>query len=510
MRETAAARAVAQPVLERLSEVLGARMGLHYPKERWSDLERGIAAAARAFGMPSAEACARWLVSAPLTQEQVEVLATHLTIGETYFFRERKSFEVLEAKVFPELLRARAASGRRLRVWSAGCCTGEEPYSIAMLLARMIPDPSQWNISILATDIDPAFLQKAARGVYGNWSFRDVPQSIKTQYFRKTAEGRFELAPHVRRMVTFAYLNLADDVYPALANGTNAMDLILCRNVLIYFEAARAREVLRKLARSLVDGGWLFVGPAEIPHVALPELARVDLDGMIAHRRARADAQRLPQRAPAGAAAASAGKPPRPAQRAAADSRARLRREAPAPAARPRDIARTQPEATAYSRAAQLYGEGRYGEAAAALLALLRDEPADAAAMTLLARASANQGRLADALEWCEKALQTNKLDAGCWFLLATILQELDRIEDAVSALRRSLYLDPDNPLAHYAFGNVMRRRGNAREAERHFRNALSALKAMAHDEVLAESEGMTAGRLIEVIESTRPADARA
>jgi chemotaxis protein methyltransferase CheR len=112
-----------------LSDLLAAQTGLHFPAERWRDLARGIAAAAPAFGMPDAESCARWLLSAPLTRHQIEVLANHLTVGETYFFREKMSFEALEQHILPQLIRMRA-SERRLRIWSAGCCTGEEPYSV--------------------------------------------------------------------------------------------------------------------------------------------------------------------------------------------------------------------------------------------------------------------------------------------------------------------------------------------------------------------------------------------
>ena len=201
------------PLVARLSDFLAQQIGLHFPKERWSDLKRKIAAAAPAFGAPDAESCAQRLLSAPLTRNQIEILASHLTVGETYFLREKKSFDLLEQQIFPELLRARAGAERRLRVWSAGCCSGEEPYSLAILLDRLIPGFRDWNITLLATDINPEFLRKAADGVYGEWSFRDAPAWLRERYFKKRKNGRFEIDPHIRNRVTFSYLNLAEDVY---------------------------------------------------------------------------------------------------------------------------------------------------------------------------------------------------------------------------------------------------------------------------------------------------------
>ncbi|MCL5668881.1 MAG: chemotaxis protein CheR, partial [Gammaproteobacteria bacterium] len=218
--------ALPHPLLSRLSELLEAQIGLHFPGERWRDLERGIAAAARELGFPEVEACARRLLSAPLTHRQIEILASHLTVGETSFFRDRKSFEALEQYVLPPLIRSRRDSERRLRIWSAGCSTGEEPYSIAMVLDRLLPDHEQWNITILATDINPQSLRKAVEGAYGEWSFRDTPDWIRERYFKKARPGRFEIHPRIRKMVTFSYLNLADDVYPSLSTNTNAMDVI--------------------------------------------------------------------------------------------------------------------------------------------------------------------------------------------------------------------------------------------------------------------------------------------
>jgi len=486
--------ALQESLWSRLSESLGAQMGLHYPQERWGDLDRGITAAAPAFGMASAEACARWLLSAPLTRNQIEILATRLTVGETYFFRDKRSFEVLEERIFPELLRTRAGTERRLRIWSAGCCTGEEPYSIAILLARMIPDLRDWNISILATDIDPDFLHKASLGIYSDWSFRDAPPGVKAGFFRQTREGRFEIAPRIKALVSFAYLNLAEDAYPCVGNGTNAMDVVFCRNVLMYFEPARAKQVVQKLGRSLLEDGWLFVNPVEIPHVALPQLVPIHFPGAIVHRKdsnPRANplaAERIPVAAPSDL---HIGKKPTLALQ------PEPRKEVEAPAQTP------------YQKAAALYGQGRYAEAARQTLAMLSENSSDAVAMALLARAYANQGRLTEALEWCEKAVAADKLNSGWRYLLATILQEQDRAEDAAAALRRALYLDQNNALAHFVLGNLIRRQGKVKDSERHFRNALSILSGYRQEQVLPESEGITAGRLAEIIQSTVSSEAR-
>src|SRR5258708_24685213 len=112
-------------VLFKLSEFIASQMGLHFPRERWRDLERGLESAAREFGAEDAEAGAQWLLSAPLTRKQIEILAGELTVGETYFFRDKRVFEILSADILPEMMRVRQGADRRLRIWSAGCCTGE-------------------------------------------------------------------------------------------------------------------------------------------------------------------------------------------------------------------------------------------------------------------------------------------------------------------------------------------------------------------------------------------------
>ena len=473
-----------------LSDIIAETMGLHFPRERSADLQRGVAEAARELGFEDTAACVGGLLSAPPTPAQIEILASHLTVGETYFFREKRSFEVLEEHILPELLRARGETESRLRIWSAGCCTGEEPYSIAMLLDRLIPDAAKRNIIVLATDINPRFVRKAVEGVYGEWSFRETPAPIRERYFKRRKDGRFEIKPHIRKMVTFSYVNLAGDVYPSLWNNTNAMDVIFCRNVLMYFGAEQTTQVVAKLHRSLVDGGWLITSPTETSNVQFSTFTAVEFPGAFLYRKMvaagpRTVAVRHQTTWHEGAAMAP---------------------YALAPAAP------SEPGVFSVARSAfapEVLHEAGGEQAAEAEDVDLRERDESEMARRE-ARACADEGRLAEATEWCEKAIAADKLNPAHYYLLAAIEQERGQSETAERSLGRALYLEPDFALAHFALGNLCLSGGRQGEARRHFGNALTLLRACPADALLPESDGLSAGRLVEIIASVQASLPRA
>jgi chemotaxis protein methyltransferase CheR len=493
-------------VLRSLSDLLVAQMGLNFPSNSTADLERGIRAAAKEFNFHNPQACVEWLLASPLTKHQIETLASQLTVGETYFFRERPALQALEEQVMPELLRSHARD-RRLRIWSAGCATGEEPFSLAILLARMLPNLPEWNISILATDINPRSLQKASAGVYTTWSFRDCPAGITTAYFKKTDERRWEIRTAIKKMVTFSYLNLVEDVYPSLLNETNALDLIFCRNVLMYFASGQAKRVIQRFHRCLLDGGWLIVSAAEASQVLYSEFSTINFPGAILYRK---DSQGAP---PFDAPPFQAFEDPSPGLPAVPVS---VAQPTPPDAIRPAFSEIAMSEMAGQSGQGPTppppddpfvqYEEGRYSEAAVAAAALLTEKPDDVRAMVVLARALANQGQLAQALEWCDKAIAAEKLDPAFHYLRATILQEQGEAGGAAKSLTRALYLDHRFVLAHFALGNLNRSLGKAQEAEKQFRNVLSLLNQYRQEEILPASEGITAGRLREIIVASRNA----
>ncbi len=499
--------------LSKISELVAEQTGLHFPVNRLHDLERGICSAAREFGFKDAESCIWWLLSSPLSKTQIEVLSSYLTVGETYFFREKKTFEMLERNVLPELIHSRQGNKKSLRIWSAGCCTGEEPYSIAILLSKMIPDIKDWNITILATDINPRFLKKAAEGVYTEWSFRDTPSTIKERYFKRTKEGRFEILPSIKKMVTFSYQNLVEDSYPSLLNNTNAMDIIFCRNVLMYFDHECQMKVIQNLYRCLMDNGWLIVSPSEISHVLFTRFTTVNFHGAIGYKKSvlsdkfqvpsfdMQDASfkfhdisdKMQEILPLAMDFASFSKPEIILPEKPGES---LSLEAGIPKAE-------EIHADPYKEALALLEQGCFTEAAENIAVLLSLKKDDTKAMAFLARVYANQGHLSEAREWCEKAIVADKLNPGFHYLLATILQEIGQTEEAIVFLKRALYLEPNFVIAHFALGNLTKQQGKLKESEKHFENALKLLHDYRNDEILPESEGITAGRLKEIIKST-------
>lgn len=481
--------ALPSPLLSQLSRLLAVQMGLHYPAERWRDLERGIGAAAPELGVDDARTCARLLSSAPLTCRQIEVLARHLTVGETYFFRGQKYFDALDAHILPTLLERSARDNRPLRIWSAGCCTGEEPYSIAMSLDKLMRG-KEWKAVIVATDINPAFLEKAARGIYGEWSFRETPAWIRERYFKRRKNGEFEIVPHIRRRVAFSHLNLAGGSYPSPDGSFNAMDIIFCRNVLMYFNPEGIRRTARKLHRSLDRDGWLIVSPAEVSVSLFPQFEAISYEGSIFYRKterapARADA---PPHVPPPSHAADIPAPATPASGHAGCAGGVSRGPGDAPA-------EPSPHASSLPSRADAH-------------AAVPASPAAAETHYQAARSCADAGNFPEAIEWCEKAISADKLNPAIHYFLANLKNETGNGAAAMESLQRTLYLDPDFVLAHFSMAALHLSHGRTREARRCFGNTWSLLQRLPADMPLPESEGMTAAGLIEIMRTLDPLDA--
>ncbi|MBI5249377.1 MAG: chemotaxis protein CheR [Desulfomonile tiedjei] len=498
---------IPEVLLSKLSEIVLSNMGLHFPKEKWQDLRRAVDKAASALGFGTPLTCAEWLLEVPENESRIEALTKYLTIGETHFFRDGKLFQALEEQLIPEFASSYRASNRTLRIWSAGCATGEEPYSIAITVSRLLADLIGWNINILATDINKEFLRRAGDGVYGEWSFRSVPEGIRESYF-ETHKDEARILPGIKNMVRFAHHNLVKDAYPLVWHDNEPMDIIFCRNVIMYFTPERQEEIVNKLCHCLGDGGLLVVSPAEASSVTNPHLVPVNYPGVILFRKDRS-ASEMPVFKPELFCQPLVPLP------------------APAPALAPDHWAETFPdpvfdflesdlepepelvevmdveqELTPYVEGLRLYEQGLYDEAVKQLLIEVSSNGFrhSGTATSLLTRAYANQGKLDEALAWSEKAVAADKLNAEYHHLHAAILQEMEKNQEAVVSLNRAVFLNPNLVAAHFALGNLLLGMGNRKQSDRHFKTALNILANYHEEDAVPFTEGMSAGRLTEII----------
>jgi chemotaxis protein methyltransferase CheR len=488
------ADALPDTLCSRLSQFIAEKTGLHFPPERRPDLHRGLLEAAAEFGFAEASKCADWLLSAQLTAPQLTTLASHFTIGETYFFRERKAFDALAQRVLPELIRRRRGREQRLRLWSAACSTGEEPYSLAILLHELLPDWTDWQVTILATDINTRFLQKAVAGVYGEWSFRESTPQFKERYFTRTADRRFAVVPEIRKSVSFAQLNLASDGFPSVASDTQAMDVIFCRNLLIYFTPPHARRLIDNLRRALMDDGCLVVSPSECSQVLFSQFVAMNFPGAILYRKGDAENRISAAWTPAAwtvAPAETANEGAAPAFNIPGELPNKQGVPGVPPA--PRLEAQIQEEHSTPPA-------GLVDPCAAAEPPAPSSDAPGPSAFSLQSRALADQGKLTEALACSEQWVAADKLDAAAHYLHAMILQELGDRAAARRSLQRAVYLQPGFVLAHFALGNDARGGAHSPEANKHFENALRLLRGRPVDELVPESDGLTAGGLMEMI----------
>lgn len=459
--------------LRAVSELIVDKFGLHYPADRLREMERLLRRAAKTAGHSSVETYLDTLLAAPLPEGQFEVLARTLTIGETYFFRDPKIFELIGEHFLPGVLAGRPGQARQLRVWSAGCCTGEEAYTLAILfdrLRRLLPMGAP---ILLATDINQEFLQHARAGVYRSWSFRGSLAWLKKEYFTCGEGESFELRADIRRAVKFEPLNLAAFNYPAEENQTGSMDLILCRHVLMYFSPEQFARAVHQLAQCLVEGGWLVLSAAEVSHVTEPELDRLRIgDATVFVKRANRHR--------------------RPAAAARLWGQWECAPVVPPPLV-PEPIL-AWPPAMAVPRGESEAARDEFAAGATPTPAVAAEpETADP---LVIARLKASHGELAAALAICDRLVDEDKLNPVTHYLRATILQEQGVLAEAEAALKRVLYLEPDFIAAHISLANLARSRERFVEAGRHLRNALTLVERVQPNQLVPEAEGMTAGQL--------------
>lgn len=460
------------PRIARIAEMLRERTGLVFRESRRTEVEATIG---RFLGEHERRA-GGWEAA---VEREGDVLVAELTVGETYFERDPAQIEVLRSFVLPELLAD--GKGPPIWIWSAGCASGEEPYTLRILCEEL---GLGRQVHVVGTDIARPRLIAARRGIYTPWSLRASSAAMRARWFRARGNA-LELVPEIRDRVDFRYLNLAEDTFPSIATGIWGMDVVFCRNVLIYFDAATVERVADRLVRSLSERGWLFLGPSDPPLGGMVDCTVVPTQaGFLYRRPGRAQPpQSRPDEAirvePVGAAEEDPSEEAVPAA-----SLAPI--EAPPP-----QVPDDDPVAAAYDRRDFARVRGLASDAAARARL-------DERGWALWVRSLANEGCVEEAIQVTRRALAAHPTSAELHYLSAAALLERGLPHEAADAARRALYADRGMIVAHLALADAERRLRAPESAKRSLRNALRLLEQLPPDALVPASDGERAGRLAE------------
>lgn len=395
---------------------------------------------------------------------EMQAFVSQLVVGETSFFRYRPQFEALRKQILPALIDERRREGRlELRFWSAGCASGEEPYSVAMLVAELVPDWRDWDVRIFGTDINPYALRKAKLARFGDWSFRGVDDGTIARYFRTVGARTRFLSDPCRDFVTFFRHNLATDPVPDRQHGLAELDVILCRNVTIYFDEVLTRLLADGFRSALAPGGWLLVGHSEPDSSVFGRFEPVEFDETLVYR------------VPGGV-----GRPSVPTRTVAPPSV-----EVVEPAAGHVDRAIrvvAEPHQPTIAEARAAYDAHDHVGAFELLVSIANTIGADPTAAHLLAQISADEKRYDEALYWAFRALLIDRFHAPTMMLMALVWLERDDPHRARELLQHAIFNNPRAPEAHLYLSMAHRALGNPAQADRSKDRAIRLARSTGDD----------------------------
>jgi chemotaxis protein methyltransferase CheR len=464
-----------------LAALLKERVGLHVRKDGHSALRIAVAARLEILQeVPDAGAYLALLRSEG-GDEELRRLLPLVTVGKTSFFRDERQFRALEA-ILPGMVGRARSGGRRVAIWSAGCATGEEPYSIAMTAAEAGAGPE--HLEIVATDVNPEAVAFAARGTYEPRRVREIPEPFLSRHFDREAD-QYVVRAGLRRFITaIRPHNLVSSLFPRPTDGS--WDVIFCRNVIIYFDTPTTQQVLTQFHNALAPGGYLFLGYSESLFRLFEGFELTEVAGAFLYRRPESSPRvgAFPPAAP--------GRPQRPGQThlvpvpATPPAVHHLALPVPEPTRAPVPVpgAHAQPAVPPplapqeyLDGAIALFADGRFGAARELLERLLEKGGDDLSVRLTLANLYGVLRQPDRARESYVAALALEPLSAEAHLFYAIHLLTGGDSESAALELSRALFLDPDLTLAHYYLGRCREAQRDVARARLAYRNALEAYR---------------------------------
>ena len=447
-------------------ELLGEAYGLRFEEERNQSLHLALWERMQQRGYRSYREYYNLLKFHPEGGLEVRELIDLITVGETYFFRNKAQFDVLMGSVLPEIVKRKlSARDKSLRVWSAGCSRGDEPYSIAIAIKEALPSYEEWTISILGTDINRNGLTCAKKATYGEKDIARLPMEYLNKYFNNE-DSTYALKSDVKGWVQFHYHNLVKD--PFAHEKMQRVDVLFCRNVTIYFDYQTTRQVIEDLYNCLAPDGYLFLGHTETLWQVTDKFERVEFPQTFVYRK-----------------------------RVNLPGEDVMKPFMAVPEMKIEEMARSL---ASMPRPGSPLSEGAAWSNRVEALPLVRSVLNDPAArekkdrLTALSTATllANDAKYKEAADILAKVVEEDNLSVEAYYLLGVLSYKSGDLSDAETQFRKVIYVNPDSILAYFNLGNIYLYQKKFREAARAFRNAILLSEKRPRDEQIKFCEDLT------------------
>lgn len=442
-----------------LVKVISREMGLHYPPNRHDELMNGIRKVALALqDKYTLESIIKQIISGNgINPEIFRELSVALTINETYFFREEPTIQFILNIIIPEIINYEG----EYKIWSAGCSSGEEPYTLAILLKENLPQVKFNNVTIKATDISPKALEKAKKGEYSEWSFRETSSFVRQKYFQKRAK-LWQISDTIKEKVEFSILNLAIDSYPSHMIGQ--FNLILCRNVLIYFSNTTSAIIANNLHNTLRENGWLVTSQVELNDQIFAKFSRASEGNGFFYK--KTSILQTP-------------------------SSTVVSQDIPT------EISTYKKDITKFRQQLLQHKKLKKSEEHKAKLISNLENPDNGESQKVMynkARELAGKREYSESMKILDELMSQNHFEADFFYLYGAILLEISERKRAIEYFKKCLYLKPGHLLSEYMLGVIYRQEGNHRLSYKYFNRAYENAIKEDPEKVLDNSEGLTAG----------------
>lgn len=485
-------------VFDKFRQRIESLTGIYIDDSKQNSLKISLDTRMNIMGIKDYDAYYPLITTNAIRKKEFNELLNLILIKETFFFRDDRQLKVLTENILPALIERK--KDKEIKIWSAGCATGEEPYSIAMaLMESHLPDDI--NVSIYATDISGVALNRAKEGIYNKSSMRAIDKEMLNKYFT-LRDGQYFLHDQVKRRVRFETVNLIEPCFPM---GGESIDIIICKNVLIYFRTETVKTIIRKFYNMLTAGGSLFVGHSESLWQISDDFDLEEVSGVFVYRkegrnRAVPATTCFQQREKAvNSMVFDNQRMPSPLKR-KVGRQVNLATQAVRGKVVPQEIdLERKRNLSEWIKKGVHPPDGNYEAVLEDIEEVLQKEPKNMDAHLLAGKMYANMGLYDKALKKGLDALEVNDLSADAYLILGSIYYTIREKEKAISSFKKAIYLDNNSVLSHYYLGNLYKEVNLIEQAIKEYKNVIHIFETNTDRKEWLAGEVFTVKQLKEI-----------